>query len=89
MARRSAKLLRDKTPNLREEPQVYYVVDKHMCFVCYRLADMPTPRVAAGLRLCAGCGAPIWVSKKSSTVPPKICTRCMDLDSLPERQKSA
>ncbi|MGC1997760.1 MAG: hypothetical protein WA704_28115, partial [Pseudolabrys sp.] len=47
MARRSAKLLRDKTPNLREEPQVYYVVDKHMCFVCYRLADMPTPRVAA------------------------------------------
>jgi hypothetical protein len=43
MARCSARLLRGKTPNLREEPQVYYVVDKHMCFVCYRLADMPTP----------------------------------------------
>jgi hypothetical protein len=68
---------------------VYYVVDKQMCFVCYRVADMPTPRVPSVLRPCAGCDAPIWVSKKSPTAPPKICTRCMALDSLPERQKSA
>jgi hypothetical protein len=37
MARRSARLLRGKTPNLREEPQVYYVVDKqvlHLLSAC-------------------------------------------------------
>ena len=26
---------------------MYYVVDKHMCFVCYQVADMPTPRVSS------------------------------------------
>ena len=65
------------------------VFDNQMCFVCYRVADMAAPRVPSGLRLCAGCGAPIWAPKISPIAPPKICTRCMALDSLPERQKSA
>jgi hypothetical protein len=47
-----------------------------MCFVCDRVADMLTPRVPSIQRPCAGCGAPIWVAKKSSTAWPKICIRC-------------
>ena len=55
------------------------VFDNQMCFVCYRVADMTTPRVTSVRWLCAGCDAPIWVPKKSPTGPPKICTRCTDL----------
>ena len=47
-----------------------------MCFVCYRVADMPTPRVPSVQGPCVGCGAPIWVAKKSPTALPKICIRC-------------
>ena len=32
---------------------MYYVVDKHMCFVCYQVADMPTPRVSSVRQPCA------------------------------------
>jgi hypothetical protein len=57
---------------------MYYVVNKQTCFVCSRVADMPTPRVPSVRRPCAGCGALIWVSKKSPTAPPKICLRCSE-----------
>ena len=57
---------------------MYYVVDKQMCFVCSRVDDMPTPRVPSVRRPCAGCGAPIWVPKKSLTAAPKVCFRCTE-----------
>ena len=50
--------------------------DGQMCFVCYRVADMPTPRVPSAQRPCEGCDAPIWVAEKSRTALPKICIRC-------------
>ena len=53
--------------------------NKQMCFVCYRVTDMPTPRVPSVQRPCEGCDAPIWVAKKSPTALPKICIRCTGL----------
>ena len=47
-----------------------------MCFLCFRVADMPAPRVPSIERPCASCDAPIWVAKKSPTALPKICIRC-------------
>ena len=56
---------------------MFYVVDKQMCFVCSRVAELPTPRVPSVRRRCAGCDALIWVPKKSPTAP-KICFRCSE-----------
>ena len=50
---------------------MYYVIDKQMCVVCNRVADMPTPRVPSLRCPCAGCSAPIWVANKSPSAPPK------------------
>ena len=47
-----------------------------MCFVCYRVVDMSTPRVPSVQWPCAGCDAPIWVPKKSPVALPKICIHC-------------
>ena len=49
---------------------------KQFSFVCYRVADVPTPRVSSVQKPCAGCGAPIWVPTKSPKGLPKICIRC-------------
>jgi hypothetical protein len=49
-------------------------------FVCYRVADVPTPRVSSVQRPCAGCDAPIWIPMKSPTPLPKICIRCTGPD---------
>ena len=57
---------------------MYYVIDKQMCVVCNRVADMPTPRVPSLRCPCAGCSTPIWVANKSPSAPPKICIRCID-----------
>ena len=54
--------------------------NEQMCFVCYRVADMPAPRVPSVRRPCAGCDVPIWVPTKSPTAPPKICIRCTGPD---------
>jgi len=69
---------RDRAPAEQAEERVVFSTwhDEQMCFVCYRVADMPTPRVPSFQRPCAGCGAPIWVAKKSPTALPKICIRC-------------
>jgi hypothetical protein len=61
----------------------------HLCFVCYRVADMPTPQVLSRQWPCAGCDAPIWVPKKSPVALPKICIHCTapEGSTKPERQK--
>ena len=53
---------------------------EQLCFICYRVTDMPTPQVLSRQWPCAGCDAPIWVPKKSPVALPKICIRCTDLD---------
>jgi hypothetical protein len=53
---------------------------EQLCFVCYRVADMPTPRVSSVQWPCAGCDAPIWVPKKSPVALPKICIHCTGPD---------
>jgi hypothetical protein len=46
--------------------------NEQLSFICYRVADMPTPRSLAVQLPCAGCDAPLWVPVKSPSVPPKI-----------------
>ena len=64
---------------------------EQLCFVCYRVVDMPTPRVSSVQWPCAGYDAPIWVPKKSPVALPKICIRCTGPDgsTKPERQTPA
>ena len=68
-----------------------YAVNEQLCFVCYRVADMPTPRLPSVRWPCTGCDAPIWVPKKSPTALPKICIQCTGPDGFtnPERQMPA
>ena len=33
---------------------------EQLCFVCYRVADMPTPQVLSRQWPCAICDTPIW-----------------------------
>jgi len=70
---------RDRAPG---EQECVMLSNEHeqLCFVCYRVVDMPTPRVPSVQWPCAGCDAPIWVPKKSPVAPPKICIRCTDPD---------
>jgi len=56
---------------------VYYVIDEKMCVICFRVADMPRPRVSWDRQLCANCREPIWVAKEWPAQPDKICTHCM------------
>jgi len=56
---------------------VYYVVNRQLSVVCYRVADMPTPKVASDQLQCAGCHEAIWVAKNSPVAPPKICIQCV------------
>jgi hypothetical protein len=53
---------------------------EQLCFVCYRIADMPTPRVSSVQWPCAGCDVPVWVPKKSPVALPKICIHCTGSD---------
>jgi hypothetical protein len=53
---------------------------EQLCFICYRVADMPTPQVLSRQWPCAGCDAPIWVPRKSPVALPKICTHCAGPD---------
>lgn len=59
---------------------VYYVINKKICVVCFRVADMPTPKVPSVQGRCTYCGTPVWVAKKSPVAPPKVCAHCMDLE---------
>jgi hypothetical protein len=62
---------------------------EQLCFVCYRVVDMPTPRVPSVQWPCASCDAPIWVPKKSPVALPKICIRCTgpDISTQPESDR--
>jgi len=51
---------------------VYYVINKKICVVCFRVADMPTPKVPSVQGRCTYCGTPVWVAKKSPVAPPKV-----------------
>jgi hypothetical protein len=57
---------------------MYYVVDGRMCVVCYRVADMPRPRVPSERQRCANCREPIWVAKEWPAEPAKICSQCTE-----------
>ena len=53
---------------------------EQLCFVCYRVADMPTPGASSVPLLCAGCDVPIWVPVSAPCLLPKICIRCTGPD---------
>jgi len=59
---------------------VYYVVNRQLSVVCYRVADMPTPKVASHQRQCVGCHEVIWVAMDTPMAPPKICIQCVQSD---------
>ena len=59
---------------------MYYVVDRRLCVVCYRVADMPMPRVLSEEQRCANCREPIWVAKKWPAERTKICRQCTERD---------
>ena len=61
--------------------------NEQLSFICYRVADMPTPRSLAVQLPCAGCDAPLWVPVKSPSVPPKICIRCIDVPRTRPRDR--
>src|SRR5262249_21560793 len=67
---------------------LYYVVDRQLCVVCYRVADMPTPRVPSEEQRCANCCEPIWVAKKWPAEPAKICSQCTERDPLSEIKRA-
>src|SRR4029453_242496 len=50
-----------------------YVSKLGICVVCYRIADMPAPKVSSVRQKCENCRAPIWVAKGSPAGPPKLC----------------
>jgi len=56
---------------------LFYEIDRQLCVVCYRVSDKPTPKVASRQHQCAGCGATIWVARKSPATPPKVCIQCV------------
>jgi hypothetical protein len=57
---------------------MYYVVNGRMCIVCYRVVDMPKPRVQSERQRCANCCEPIWVAKQWPAEPAKICSQCTE-----------
>jgi len=59
---------------------MYCEVGRQLCFVCFRVSEKPTPKVASRQEQCAGCGAMIWVARKSPAAPPKICVQCVQRD---------
>jgi hypothetical protein len=60
--------------------EMYYVINQQLCVVCYRVVDMPTPKVVSHQQQCAGCRAMIWVARKSPATSPKICIQCTQND---------
>ena len=61
--------------------EMYYAINQQLCFVCYRVADRPTPKVASRQQECACCRAMIWVARKSPAAHPKICIQCVQSDA--------
>jgi|RhiMetStandDraft_8_1073273.scaffolds.fasta_scaffold06091_2 hypothetical protein len=53
-----------------------YDFDFEICVVCFRVADMPTPRMPSVRRRCAHCHAGIWVAK-GAPAAPKVCLKCV------------
>ena len=50
---------------------MYYVIDNKMYVICFRVADMPKPRVTSGPgQRCANCSTRFWVGK--SGLPNRI-----------------
>jgi len=58
--------------------KVQYVVGTTLCVVCYRVADMPSPRLDSEQQECVGCREMIWVAIESPAEPPKIFIRCVE-----------
>jgi hypothetical protein len=63
--------------------------DDRVCVVCFRVADMPRPRVASDWQHCANCHEPIWVAKAWPAASAKICNHCMKRDGSkkPKREQ--
>jgi hypothetical protein len=53
-----------------------YDFDFELCVVCFRVADMPTPRMPSVRRKCVHCHATIWVAKEAPAAP-KACLQCV------------
>ena len=53
-----------------------YDFDFEICVVCFRVADMPTPRMSSVRRKCTHCHAPICVAK-GAPAAPKACLQCV------------
>jgi hypothetical protein len=53
------------------------IIDGKVCVVCFRVADMPRPRVSSERRKCSECHQPIWVAKEWPGVSVKVCNHCM------------
>jgi hypothetical protein len=68
---------------------MYYVIDDQMCVICYRIADMPRPRVPSERQRCRNCSEPIWVAKEWPAAPAKVCTHCMESDELARKKGSS
>jgi len=52
-------------------------IDDRVCVVCFRVADMPKPKVLSERQQCSKCGEPIWVAKDWPAEAAKICNQCM------------
>jgi formylmethanofuran dehydrogenase subunit E len=55
------------------------VIDDRVYVVCFRVADMPKPKVPSVRQQCSKCREPIWVAKDWPVEAAKICNHCMKL----------
>src|SRR5262249_10896378 len=53
------------------------VIDDRVCVVCFRVADMPKPKVPSARQQCSKCREPIWVAEDWPAEAAKICSHCM------------
>jgi formylmethanofuran dehydrogenase subunit E len=68
---------------------MYYVIDDRMYIVCYRIADMPKPKVPSQRQRCGKCSEPIWVAKAWPAEPAKVCSHCMKRDGSEKPNRNA
>jgi hypothetical protein len=64
------------------------VIDDRVCVVCFRVADMPKPKVSSERQQCSKCGEPIWVAKDWPAEAAKICNQCMKRGGLKKPSKA-
>jgi hypothetical protein len=72
-----ARDLRQHKKGRRRRSVMGDVIDDRVCVVCFRVADMPKPKVSSERWKCSKCGEAIWVAKDWSAGAAKICNRCM------------